>query len=273
MFGTSTFIALGIMVAAGVILPVGLAIWWIRTKHEKITTMLVGAAAFLVFALILESLVHNIVLRAFPVIFNTTALYVIYGALMAGLFEETARYIAFRTVLKKRRNRETSISYGIGHGGFEALIFLAYGGFQYITYAVLINGNQLQPLIDEAAAAGVDTSAIEALPSQIAAITLPVAGVSILERIFAVTLHIGLSILVFYAVKKSGPALYALAIALHALFDVPAALYQKGVLGQGVVEVILGVFAVILFIAVFTLLYKKDAGAAPKAEPEAVSEA
>ena len=40
------------------------------------------------------------------------------AGLFPGLFEETGRLVAFKTVLKKRKNRETSISYGTGTGGY-----------------------------------------------------------------------------------------------------------------------------------------------------------
>jgi uncharacterized membrane protein YhfC len=50
-----------------------------------------------------------------------TWLYAVLGALLAGLFEETGRFIAFKFLLKKRTDRKTAISYGIGHGGFEAI--------------------------------------------------------------------------------------------------------------------------------------------------------
>ena len=70
--------------------------------------------------------------------------------------------------------------------------------------------------------------------------------------------HIALSIVVFYAVKRSKVALYLLAILLHALFDVPAALYQKGVITSlPILESFMFVFAAVL-IAAYKLLYSKD---------------
>jgi hypothetical protein len=61
------------------------------------------------------------------------------AGLFPGVFEETGRLVAFKTVLRKRRNRETSISYGIGHGGFEVILILGLTYIQYIAYAVMIN--------------------------------------------------------------------------------------------------------------------------------------
>ena len=54
---------------------------------------------------------------------------------------------------------------------------------------------------------------------------------AIFERIIAMTLHIALSVLVFYAVMKKGKIYYYfLAIILHALANTSAAMMQAGLL-------------------------------------------
>lgn len=35
------------------------------------------------------------------------------GALLAGVFEETGRYVAFKFILKKRENKATALAYGL----------------------------------------------------------------------------------------------------------------------------------------------------------------
>ena len=111
MVGTTAYIAFGLMIAAGLILPTVLCIWWLKTRHEKFTSVLTGAMTFLIFALVLESIVHSIVFMVFPGIKDNVVAYMLYGALMAGIFEETGRFLAYKLVLKKRTNRETAISY------------------------------------------------------------------------------------------------------------------------------------------------------------------
>ena len=44
MFGSSFYIGVALMILFGIALPLAVAIWWIRTKKEKVTTVLVGAA-------------------------------------------------------------------------------------------------------------------------------------------------------------------------------------------------------------------------------------
>ena len=81
---------------------------------------------------------------------------------------------------------------------------------------------------------------------------------SVVERAFAILLHIGLSILVFNAVRRSKIGYYFLAVLLHALYDVPAALYQTGVLNIYIVEVMLAIYSVLFFVIVYRTLYKRD---------------
>ena len=81
-----------------------------------------------------------------------------------------------------------------------------------------------------------------ATTAQIAAnaqsITMAGAGIAMFERISAMMIHIGLSMLVFTAARSRKHFwLYPAAIVLHAIADVPAALYQyKAVSSLAVVE-------------------------------------
>ena len=86
-------------------------------------------------------------------------------------------------------------------------------------------------------------------------------GASIIERVLAILLQIGLSILVFYACKdKKKFWLFPLAIILHSLTDFTAGLNYVKVTNFSILEleVILVVSATITFCSAYFLLYKKD---------------
>lgn len=262
MIGISSFISIAIMIAGGLILPVGVSLWWILAKKEKVTTVLIGAATWFLFAMVLETLPKMLFFNpALPIgraVMGNTVLFTVIGASLAGIFEETGRFIAFKTILRKRTHRETSISHGIGHGCFEALYVMLAAGIQNLVFAIMINAGLFDGLVEQAAASGTDVSSLKALPAQLMAMT-PVTGlVVIYERILAIILHVGLSVLVFYSVRKSKVWMYILAIILHALFDVPAVLYQSGVLNLYVVEAIFTVYSVAFFVIVYFALYRKD---------------
>lgn len=262
MVPNNVFVCLALLILGGVIVSVVPAIWWIKTRHERVTTVLVGAATWFVFAQVLETIPKLILFNPAFAISNTirgsVVLYTLVGCLLAGVFEETGRFVAFKTILKKRTNKETAISHGIGHGGFEALFLMAAMGIQYIAFAVLINTGKIQTIIDQAASQGASIEEVNAVVDSIKSLTFANVGISLYERVFAILLHVGMSIIVFYAVRERKIWMYILSIVIHAVFDVPAALFQTGVITLPVTEIILTVYALIFFVIVYKVLYKKD---------------
>ncbi|MBR3261360.1 MAG: YhfC family intramembrane metalloprotease [Firmicutes bacterium] len=274
--GREQFIALGLGVLLAVIIPIAIALIWKFWKHEKFTTILVGAATFVLFALILEKTIQN------ALVFPTTMglpdhaasqfinarpiLWALVLGLFPGVFEETGRFMAFKTVLRNRRNRETSISYGIGHGGIEVILVLGINYIVYIVYAVMINTGTFQGIIDQVAEqAPFQEEAIRALADQLAVFSFADIGAGMFERVFAFLFHVGASILVFYAARDKGRFwLYALAILLHTALDSFAGLNMAKVvqLSAPELEAIVVAFGLLTFLGAYFLLYKKDAAEA-----------
>lgn len=270
--GREQFIALGLGVLLAVIIPIAIALIWKFWKHEKFTTILVGAATFVLFALILEKTIQN------ALVFPTTMglpdhaasqfinarpiLWALVLGLFPGVFEETGRFMAFKTVLRNRRNRETSISYGIGHGGIEVILVLGINYIVYIVYAVMINTGTFQGIIDQVAEqAPFQEEAIRALADQLAVFSFADIGTGMFERVFAFLFHVGASILVFYAARDKGRFwLYPLAILLHTALDSLAGLNMAKVvqLSAPALEAIVVAFGLLTFLGAYFLLYKKD---------------
>jgi Predicted membrane protein len=270
--GREQFIALGLGVLLAVIIPIAIALIWKFWKHEKFTTILVGAATFVLFALILEKTIQN------ALVFPTTMglsdhaasqfinarpiLWALVLGLFPGVFEETGRFMAFKTVLRNRRNRETSISYGIGHGGIEVILVLGINYIVYIVYAVMINTGTFQGIIDQVAEqAPFQEEAIRALADQLAVFSFADIGAGVFERVFAFLFHVGASILVFYAARDKGRLwLYPLAILLHTALDSLAGLNMAKVvqLSAPELEAIVVAFGLLTFLGAYFLLYKKD---------------
>ena len=268
--------ALGTGAALSVIITLAIVLVWKIKKKEPFTTILVGAATFVLFALILEKTIQN------ALVFPTTmglpdhaasqfinarpVLWALVLGLFPGVFEETGRFIAFKTVLKNRRNRETSISYGIGHGGIEVILTLSVTYIIYIAYGMMINSGSFQTIIDQAASQAPDQAgAMQALADQLAAISFADIGTSLFERVFAFLFHVGASILVFYAARDKGRLwLYPLAILLHTALDSLAGLNMAKVvqLSAPELEAIVVAFGLLTFLGAYVLLYKKDTGAA-----------
>ena len=128
------------VVLAAVILPVFLK----KKRNTAVLPYFIGWAVFLVFALILESIVHMIVLSAAgDAILNNKWLYALYGGLAAGVFEETGRLTAMKLLMKKYySNPHNALMYGAGHGCFEALVLIGSGMLTNIAFSVMINAGK-----------------------------------------------------------------------------------------------------------------------------------
>ncbi len=238
------FMGISLIVSAAI--PLLLFFYFRKVKGCDPVPFGVGCLVMLIFALVLESAVHQIVLLRSPagdVIQNSTLLYVLYGGLMAGLFEETGRYLAFRTVLKKHWPKDNNaLMYGAGHGGFEMLAVLGVSMIGNLSLAVLINTGHLDQVT-----AGLTGDALTQAQEMISALTSSTPAMflaGIVERIFALVLQISLSVLVWFAAKKGKTALYPLAILIHAAVDgILVALSRTG-LAPLWIEVCAGVMAV-----------------------------
>ena len=269
---TISFIWLIVGTVLWVAVPVAVAIIWKVKKKEPFTTILIGAATFLLFALILEKPIQNVL--AFPTAMGlpdhavsrflsaNPILLALVSGLFPGVFEETGRLVAFKTILRKRKNRETSISYGIGHGGFEVILILGMTYIQYIAYAVMINTGIIGIIINQVASlAPEQLGSVESVVNLLTGFSFADLGIAFVERIFAVLFHIGASILVFYACRnKKSFWLYPFAILLHTAVDFIGALSIFNVihLSPWVLEGIIAVFGLLTFLGAYFLLYKKD---------------
>jgi uncharacterized membrane protein YhfC len=220
------FMAISAIISIG--LPVVLFIVLYKKYNAKVIPMIMGIAGFILFALILERSIHSIVLGKFT-LREKPLTYIIYGIFMAGIFEETARFISFKIIKKKYNGIETGLSYGIGHGGIEAIIFVGLSMINAIIFSVILNtGNR------EAITGKLQGEALEQINTQMVSIvtTAPYLFlISGIERIFAICIQLSLSIIVFYAVYgKNKLWLYPFAIVVHAIINIPAAAMQVGII-------------------------------------------
>ncbi|MCR4793269.1 MAG: YhfC family intramembrane metalloprotease [Lachnospiraceae bacterium] len=254
-----------------IVVPVLIWILWTVKKKEKFTTILIGAATFFVFVMV-EKIIQNVLIFPTAMGFNEheasifinarPVLWAFLVGLFPGVFEETGRFVAFKTLLKKRRNRETSISYGIGHGGFEIIFILGLAYINYVTYALMINSGAFSATVEQVqAVAPEQVDSLLAIPAQLSAFSFVSLIINMYERIWAFLFHTGASIIVFYACKdKKKFWLYPLAIILHTAMDMIAGLSMSGVLtlSDWQLEAVVTVMGVLEFFGAYFLLYKKD---------------
>jgi uncharacterized membrane protein YhfC len=231
MVSIYTVICLFVSALLSIGLPIGLFFFMRKKYGIKVVPMLTGVMAFVLFVLVLERMIHLIVLKPDMAgnitLMQKPVLYMLYGAFMAGICEETARFISFSLLKNKYQDIRTGISYGIGHGGAEAILI---GGIAIITnlvFCFLINSGHTGMITN-----GLPGVALDKINNAITVITTMephIFLISGMERAMALCIQISLSIIVWHAVNKKGLLwLFPIAIVSHAIIDFPPALAQTG---------------------------------------------
>ncbi len=264
-----SMLCMGISALLAIGVPIALLVVFHRRYGAKFVPALVGVGGFVVFALVLEQLLHVLVLRPQPdgthALMNHPILYMLYGSFAAGIFEETARFVSYHALRRKYRGVGTALAYGVGHGGIEAILLA--GVTMLMNLITVISANSGGAALDQNPALAAQIQALAATPSYMFLI-------SGLERMSALAIQISLSVLVFYAVYENRRVwLYPLAILLHAAVDAPAALMQAGVFKDVfALEGMVIVFAILLaFFAVYTHR-RLEPASVPETIPEVETE-
>jgi uncharacterized membrane protein YhfC len=131
----------------------------------------------------------------------TYILLIAIPSLTAGIFEETARYLGLRYLIKDD-SFEKGLTYGAGHGGIESILLV---GLNVLSVGVtLLRSPEALPQAQ--------------LDSLLAApFYLPLVGVY--ERIMAMGVQIGFSIMVLVSIRRKDVKYLLTAIGLHVLMD------------------------------------------------------
>ena len=118
--GVTQFIYMGFMAFIGIVVPLVIALIWKFKKKERFTTILIGAATFMLFAILIEKPLQALVISLdHPVkrfLDATPVAWAFVVGLFPGIFEETGRLVAYKTVLRKRKNKETTFERAVYHG-------------------------------------------------------------------------------------------------------------------------------------------------------------
>ena len=180
--------------------PIALFIAGRVKLKARISSFFIGAGTYLLFAMLLEQLLHVLVIQFCGLNAQSRPwLYYVYAALAAAVFEETGRLIAMKFWMKKWLDFPNALMYGIGHGGVEAILLGGLSGISNLVSMLMINSGAMQNTL-----AALPAESANQTVSQLSALwttPAPLFFVSGIERISAIILHIGLSLLIYRAVK------------------------------------------------------------------------
>lgn len=133
--------------------------------------------------------------------------------LTSGLFEEVGRYVGYRWLMgKEPKTWSKGVMYGLGHGGIEAIVLVAGG-----TALGLVNLILLPSVLPSLA------EAQQELARQQITIVLGqpdwIALVGFYERLWAMAVHVALSLVVLQVFLRNNIRWLWLSISLHALLN------------------------------------------------------
>ena len=253
---TASLIGMVFSLILSIGLPIVLLILVKIKLKAKLTSFVIGCATFIVFALMLEPILHSVVLTATGTLLtDNIILYGLYGGLAAALFEETGRLIAIKFFMKESLNRQNSLMYGIGHGGIEAILLVGMTYISNLMTAFMINSGALQASLESVdAVLQKDTFQQVKLLWELPSWQFYMAGI---ERLIAVLLQIVLSVLVYKAVSTKNRNYWFIAFGIHFAVDFLTVVITGLGAPVWIVEVLL--LAAVVFVARYAYkLYKEE---------------
>ncbi len=218
------------------VVPLGGLVLCARRKKGVGKAFFVGAAAFVVSQICVRIPILQLVLPQyawFAIMQLNPWKYGWFLGLSAGIFEEVARWVCIRFLMKEQRTLAHGLAFGMGHGGIEAMIFV---GINVVVCLGMLLGGQgaLLPLgpWDAFLAGG--------------------------ERLYAIGFHVGATLLVLKGIRAGKALRYLIsAIILHGLLDA-AIVILPGVYGVGQMGVWLyGALAGVLTLAAGLICIRK----------------
>ncbi len=206
------------------LLPLGLGLFFAKKLRGRWRFFGLGCLIFVLFVLVLEQAAHALVLGGAlgPAITGSICLYALYGGLMAGLFEETGRWLAFKLAARRwQAGGPDALMYGAGHGGIEAVLLAGMAMLSNIILSLALNRGGIEAV--QAITGPLPQTALAAVEG-LAGAPVSIFLWSGFERLCAVVLHIALSVLVYAALAQKRAGLWFAAVGLHALVDMTAVL-------------------------------------------------
>jgi uncharacterized membrane protein YhfC len=251
--------------AGMILLPIIAGFYFTRKFRLSWKLLLAGGLTF-----VSSQILHVPLVLALTSTFQSwgVVVYALILGVLAGLFEETARYILYKFILKKARTWNEGVYIGIGHGGIEAIIFGSLAALAFVNMLAY-------RYIDLSTLPGIPPEQLELAKQQVQAYwsTPPyLAILGFVERIFTMCLHVALSVMVMYGLVSRKHIWFWLAVLWHTVVDA-AAVYVGQNISVIASEGIIGAFALISLGIVFWLKPKfADLNAEALNQPDGIEQ-
>lgn len=241
--------SINIIICFGI--PIGYLIYLIAAKKTGVKPFFIGSLVFLVSQIFLRLPIiqyflpkldwYSIMTTLYPVIYS------IFLGATAGIFEEVGRFLGFKLGLKNHRSWSNGIAFGMGHGGIEAMLITGIANIQNLIILISLKNGTF-----DGSKLGMTEENLRALYEATTSINVLLGGI---ERIFALSIHIGLTLLVLYGINRRKNLYLGLSILIHAVIDAPLGIFMNLGFNIYLIELWCGICAAVLLI--FSIKSKK----------------
>lgn len=264
IIGTSTAVA--VLLEVG--LPFVLAFFIARKFKVSWKYFAFGALVFVLVQIPHTGLVFGLTLLANQLIpsralSNTVqvAINSVTLGLLAGIFEEFGRYFTFKYWLKDIRSFKQALMFGAGWGGIESIGVGIVVALSIASLFVTANLNPARLPGQAAKSLSIQQKrelkqGVKQAKEQIDKMRFYDPLVGLLERIFAIILHLSFTLIVLQAFVKNRFFYVWLAVIYHAFVDGLAVALARNVL---VAESVVGIFALFSLVIIFLLCRGEEA--------------
>lgn len=216
---------------ATLLFPIAIGIFLAAKNKGLFKPFVFGVLTFVIFQGLIRIPLIQYVLPNMGWYWTLSAVYPIWYAVFLGftaaIFENTGRYVMMKLFMKDRMRYIDGISFGLGHGGIEALLITGINTL----VSLMLYGAVYDSL------------------------SVFLAGT---ERICAMMFHVAASLLVLKSVKLKKPYYLFAAIFLHTLLDTGLLLLSLAGMSVLHIEIVIAVFAIAMLL--LTILMKKNFG-------------
>lgn len=226
MVSTSSIIAICIVLAISLLVPIGSLIFMIKKYKGERTAAAwgIGALGFFVMQVIIRMPILSLLqLSSSYVEFakNNYLLYCIILGTSAGLFEVVARIVGILIIRKKiGLNMHNGIAAGLGHGGIECVVLISSTYISNLSMAVMINSGMFDNVIQQYASDEATMQSLLAVKDTLCGASPYLFYLAGYERILTMCLHVALTAVVCYFVlKKKTLVGVIIAFAAHSAAD------------------------------------------------------
>lgn len=221
--------SINIIIAIG--FPIGVLVYIIARRREYLKSYLIGALVFFLSQIVLRLPILNFLSVNVDWYIMLSSIYpIVYSIILglsAGIFEEMGRFLGFKIGLKRNRTYKDGLAFGIGHGGIEAILITGISSISNLIAVMSLHNGSFN-----SANYGMTAEQAMSVYSSLSGLQVVTGG---FERLFAMCIHIGMTMMILYGINKKKKRYLLFAIIIHGIVDAMIGILQY--FGVGIIGV------------------------------------